>query len=115
MQKECWFVCFLFLLFLFYSFFILNSYFFPSKFLHTNKVIHRDLKTDNVLLVSLSEKSPIRGKISDFGTSRMVGTSDQQKMTAAVGTPNFIAPEVIGECSKAFYSLPSDVYSFAVV
>jgi len=31
-------------------------------------VIHRDLKTENVLLVSLSEKSPIRGKISDFGT-----------------------------------------------
>jgi len=47
-----------------------HPFFFPSetKFLHTNKFLHRDLKTDNVLLVSLSEHSEIRGKISDFGT-----------------------------------------------
>eukprot|EP01107_Rhizomastix_libera_P015819 TRINITY_DN618_c0_g1_i2.p1 TRINITY_DN618_c0_g1~~TRINITY_DN618_c0_g1_i2.p1 ORF type:complete len:1313 (-),score=340.47 TRINITY_DN618_c0_g1_i2:2175-5564(-) len=85
------------------------------QFLHTNKIIHRDLKTENVLLVSLSENSQIRGKISDFGTSRVVGSSEKQKMTAAVGTPNFIAPEVLGEGSQTVYSLSSDVYSFAML
>ena len=64
------------------------------QYLHMNRVIHRDLKTENVLLVSLSEKSTIRGKISDFGTSRVVGSGERQQMTAAVGTPSFIAPEV---------------------
>eukprot|EP01107_Rhizomastix_libera_P004069 TRINITY_DN1705_c2_g1_i2.p1 TRINITY_DN1705_c2_g1~~TRINITY_DN1705_c2_g1_i2.p1 ORF type:complete len:1208 (-),score=319.24 TRINITY_DN1705_c2_g1_i2:43-3381(-) len=83
------------------------------QFLHINKIIHRDLKTDNVLLISLSEKAQIRGKISDFGTSRMVG--EKQQMTAAVGTPSFIAPEVIGESSKATYSLSGDVFSFAML
>eukprot|EP01107_Rhizomastix_libera_P008390 TRINITY_DN2357_c0_g1_i1.p1 TRINITY_DN2357_c0_g1~~TRINITY_DN2357_c0_g1_i1.p1 ORF type:complete len:414 (+),score=126.53 TRINITY_DN2357_c0_g1_i1:2-1243(+) len=86
------------------------------QFLHTNNFIHRDLKTDNVLMVSLSEKSPIRGKISDFGTSRVVGSKESQQMTAAVGTPSFVAPEVVGESSSSSeYSLPSDVYSFAMV
>jgi len=37
-------------------------------------------------------------------------------MTAAIGTPTFIAPEVIGDKSNlASYSLSSDVYSFAMV
>eukprot|EP01107_Rhizomastix_libera_P011946 TRINITY_DN2968_c0_g1_i1.p1 TRINITY_DN2968_c0_g1~~TRINITY_DN2968_c0_g1_i1.p1 ORF type:complete len:1208 (-),score=299.05 TRINITY_DN2968_c0_g1_i1:27-3650(-) len=85
------------------------------QYLHMNRVIHRDLKTENVLLVSLSEKSTIRGKISDFGTSRVVGSGERQQMTAAVGTPSFIAPEVLSDEKTSVYSLPSDVYSFAIL
>ena len=34
-------------------------------------------------------------KISDFGTSRMVSDEAKQEMTAAIGTPSFMAPEVL--------------------
>ena len=82
------------------------------QFLHSNKVIHRDIKPENVLLVSTSSKSPVRGKLSDFGTSRMVSDVEQQKLTKGVGTPLFMAPELLENKS---YSLPSDVYSLALV
>jgi len=47
---------------------ILTNFFYSQQFLHENHFIHRDLKTDNVLMVSFSEKAITRGKISDFGT-----------------------------------------------
>ena len=50
-----------------------------------------------------------------FMYSRVVGSGEKQKMTAAVGTPNFIAPEVLGEGSETVYSLSSDVFSYAIV
>lgn len=43
----------------------------------------------------------------------MVTDEMKQEMTAAIGTPAFIAPEVIDKGSD--YSLPCDVYSFAMV
>ena len=45
-------------------------------------------------MVSFSPNSPIRAKISDFGTSRMVIDEQKQAMTVAVGTPSYMAPEV---------------------
>jgi len=47
--------------------------------------------------------------------SRVVGSKEKQEMTSSVGTPSFIAPEVLGEGKLSSYSLPSDVYSFGVV
>eukprot|EP01107_Rhizomastix_libera_P006614 TRINITY_DN2076_c0_g1_i1.p1 TRINITY_DN2076_c0_g1~~TRINITY_DN2076_c0_g1_i1.p1 ORF type:complete len:170 (+),score=31.32 TRINITY_DN2076_c0_g1_i1:384-893(+) len=82
------------------------------QFLHNNKFIHRDLKTDNLLLISLSVSTPIRAKVSDFGTSRMISDESKQSMTIAIGTPSFMSPESIDRGSE--YSLPSDVFSFAM-
>eukprot|EP01107_Rhizomastix_libera_P010872 TRINITY_DN281_c4_g1_i1.p1 TRINITY_DN281_c4_g1~~TRINITY_DN281_c4_g1_i1.p1 ORF type:complete len:1240 (+),score=268.39 TRINITY_DN281_c4_g1_i1:23-3721(+) len=81
-------------------------------FLHQNKIIHRDLKPDNLLLVSLSSSATIRAKISDFGTGRMVSDEYKQKMTKGVGTPIYMAPELL---RNEMYSMPSDVYAFALV
>eukprot|EP01107_Rhizomastix_libera_P012723 TRINITY_DN327_c0_g1_i2.p1 TRINITY_DN327_c0_g1~~TRINITY_DN327_c0_g1_i2.p1 ORF type:complete len:1088 (-),score=310.84 TRINITY_DN327_c0_g1_i2:63-3032(-) len=83
------------------------------KFLHHNKIVHRDLKPENVLMVSFSSTSFVRAKISDFGTSRMVIDESKQAMTSAVGTPAFMAPETLDKGSE--YSLPCDVYSFAIL
>eukprot|EP01107_Rhizomastix_libera_P017538 TRINITY_DN847_c1_g1_i1.p1 TRINITY_DN847_c1_g1~~TRINITY_DN847_c1_g1_i1.p1 ORF type:complete len:1221 (+),score=313.37 TRINITY_DN847_c1_g1_i1:47-3709(+) len=80
-------------------------------FLHSNKVIHRDLKPENVLLVSKSPTTPVRGKISDFGTSRTIFDTEHQKLTKGVGTPLFMAPELL---ENKNYSLPSDIYSLSL-
>ncbi|XP_030753356.1 mitogen-activated protein kinase kinase kinase 13 isoform X2 [Sitophilus oryzae] len=74
-------------------------------YLHMHKIIHRDLKSPNVLI---GEDEII--KISDFGTSR-TWNEVSQKMTFA-GTVAWMAPEAIQElaCSEKV-----DIWSFGVV
>ena len=82
------------------------------RYLHANRILHRDLKSDNILLVSLSTDAQVRAKISDFGTSRIIANEMKQQMTQNIGTPIFVAPEVL---KNQQYSTPCDVYSFAVL
>ncbi|EQC37102.1 TKL protein kinase [Saprolegnia diclina VS20] len=71
----------------------------------TPKLIHRDLKSKNVLLTS-----NMVAKLSDFGLSR--NRSYEETLTAGVGTVRWTAPEVmLGD----IYSEMADVYSFGVV
>ncbi|CEG37631.1 tkl protein kinase [Plasmopara halstedii] len=76
-------------------------------YLHTlnPKLIHRDLKSRNVLIDAQSG-----AKLSDFGISR--NRSFDETMTAGVGTARWIAPEVI---LGGHYTEFADVYSFGVV
>ncbi|BFU20333.1 tyrosine kinase, putative [Entamoeba histolytica HM-1:IMSS-B] len=83
------------------------------RFLHANSIIHRDLKPDNLLLFSFSPKVQFAAKISDFGTSKNILSIKQSaSMTKAVGTPAYMAPEMI---NGSDYGTPVDVFSFAVV
>lgn len=77
-------------------------------YLHSQrpKVIHRDLKSKNVLLNLYLE-----AKLSDFGISRMRYDIDTH-MTAGVGTSFWIAPEIL--CGRD-YDERADIYSFGVV
>jgi len=68
------------------------------------KVLHRDLKSRNILLTSTMD-----AKLSDFGVARKYSFSS---MTAAVGTSLWMAPEVmLGER----YDASADIFSFGVV
>ncbi|KAK9785422.1 hypothetical protein WJX73_002199 [Symbiochloris irregularis] len=58
-------------------------------YLHANRIVHGDCKPDNLLLGADGHV-----KISDFGSSRMLGGGDASMMLRAVGTPAFLAPEV---------------------
>eukprot|EP01105_Mastigella_eilhardi_P025393 TRINITY_DN68_c1_g1_i9.p1 TRINITY_DN68_c1_g1~~TRINITY_DN68_c1_g1_i9.p1 ORF type:complete len:1111 (+),score=210.72 TRINITY_DN68_c1_g1_i9:82-3414(+) len=83
------------------------------NFLHTSGVLHRDLKSDNLLMVSLDEESSVNCKISDFGTTREVQkAADSSNMTKALGTPIYMSPEVL---EQGAYSASTDVYSFAII
>ncbi|KAJ0408786.1 hypothetical protein ATCC90586_005537 [Pythium insidiosum] len=76
-------------------------------YLHTQQpvVVHRDIKSKNVLLNRRGE-----AKISDFGVSRK--TSNSETMTSGVGTLLWTAPEII---RGDRYSEMADMYSFGVV
>jgi len=69
------------------------------------KLIHRDLKSRNVLI-----DAQAGAKLSDFGISR--NRSYTETMTAGVGTARWIAPEVI---LGGHYTEFADIYSFGVV
>lgn len=74
-------------------------------YLHSNPtpVLHRDLKSLNVLLDK--NNTP---KIADYGWTRLMA----EKMTGKVGTFQWMAPEVI-KCET--YTEKADVYSFGIV
>jgi hypothetical protein len=77
------------------------------EYLHARSIVHRDLKTLNVLLTDDGF-----ARICDFGFSRHVRTSDA-KMTGNVGTPHWMAPEVLA--GSGVYDEKVDVYAFAIV
>ena len=76
------------------------------RFLHHSNIIHRDLKSSNILL-----DFNMRGKVCDFGLSG-IKSSAQSHMTGVMGTPAWSAPEAIrGEQVRS----SCDVYSFGVI
>lgn len=75
------------------------------SYLHQKGIIHRDLKSGNLLL----DKNDVV-KVADFGLARFQdGGGD---MTAETGTYRWMAPEVINHQP---YDSKADVYSFALV
>eukprot|EP01022_Parablepharisma_sp_SALTPOND_P021128 TRINITY_DN405_c0_g1_i1.p1 TRINITY_DN405_c0_g1~~TRINITY_DN405_c0_g1_i1.p1 ORF type:complete len:381 (-),score=53.11 TRINITY_DN405_c0_g1_i1:1145-2287(-) len=74
---------------------------------HGKKVVHRDLKPENLLLDSPDKNANL--KVIDFGTSQVFAPG--RKMSAKIGTPLYIAPEVL---SKS-YTEKCDVWSCGVI
>ncbi|RHY27456.1 hypothetical protein DYB32_006760 [Aphanomyces invadans] len=74
------------------------------SYLHSVDIIHRDLKSRNVLLTE-----QLNAKLSDFGISKEI-TNDT--MTQGVGTYRWTAPELI---AGERYTVAADIYSFGVL
>lgn len=76
------------------------------QFLHANGIVHRDLKTMNILLDDQDV-----AKIADFGLAGIIH-DDVKDLIGGVGTPHYAAPEVLG---KKRYGMKVDIYSYGVV
>jgi len=77
------------------------------EYLHSKGILHRDLKSDNILV----EMSGVC-KISDFGISKR--TDDNDAHTAMQGTVFLMAPEVINTQKKG-YNFKIDIWSIGCV
>jgi serine/threonine protein kinase len=80
---------------------------------HSQGMIHRDIKPDNMLLRAVSG-APGRYalKITDFGLARMAEGSMMTATGTAMGTPAYMSPE---QCQGAHVDLRSDIYALGVV
>ncbi|XP_041492978.1 nik-related protein kinase-like [Microtus oregoni] len=78
--------------------------------LHAHRVIHRDIKGQNVLLTHNAEV-----KLVDFGVSAQVSRTNGRR-NSFIGTPYWMAPEVIhcDEDPRCSYDYRSDVWSVGI-
>ncbi|OHT02411.1 TKL family protein kinase [Tritrichomonas foetus] len=74
-------------------------------FLHANGIVHRDLKTMNILLDDGNV-----AKIADFGLAGML--KNNKELVGGVGTPHYSAPEVL---ERKRYGPKVDIYSYGMI
>lgn len=80
------------------------------SYMHKHDIAHRDIKPENILFETKDEDSPI--KIIDFGLARKhFGSLGEPPMTTIVGTPYYIAPEVL----RKSYDKSCDLWSVGVI
>ena len=76
------------------------------QYLHYNKVVHRDIKLENILL---DENNSV--KLIDFGFA--VSLSDDTYLTQSCGTPPYMSPELLPPYPQ--YREEADIWSCGVV
>jgi p21-activated kinase 1 len=76
------------------------------KYMHDHNKIHRDIKTDNVLI-----RSDGVVKLADFGYTAQLSESGESRKSI-VGTPYWMAPELI---KAKPYSFPVDIWSLGIM
>ncbi len=95
------------------------------RYLHNEKIVHRDLKTSNILVEPITGCSEgyLNVKLADFGTAKPYNMTETfSKQTRGQGTPLYAAPEILVEKPMVDEELKSpkfppkaDVWSFAMV
>ena len=76
------------------------------EYVHGRKIIHRDIKAQNVFLTGGKTI-----KVGDFGISKVLETTNMQALTV-VGTPYYMPPEA---CQSMPYTSKSDVWSLGII
>lgn len=76
-------------------------------YLHSHNIIHRDVKTDNVML-----GLDLTPKLIDLGFARVVEEEDSGKTMTCLGTDEYMAPEITFALP---YHFPADAFSLGIV
>ncbi|KAL8270930.1 hypothetical protein Esti_005142 [Eimeria stiedai] len=76
------------------------------KYTHSNRIIHRDIKSQNIFI----EKDQ-RLRLADFGISKAL-ESTQALAKTFIGTPHYLSPEL---CEGSPYGPPSDMWAVGCV
>ena len=80
------------------------------KIMHKNKIVHRDLKLENVLIkYTNKEKTKFISKLCDFGFSKQI---EEVSVNTLLGTAYTVAPEVV---FKGKYDSKADLWSIGVM
>ncbi|XP_040004454.1 serine/threonine-protein kinase Nek5-like isoform X2 [Xiphias gladius] len=77
------------------------------KHIHDRKVLHRDIKAQNIFLTNRGMKA----KLGDFGIARMLNNTVELARTC-VGTPYYLSPEI---CESRPYNNKTDIWSLGCV
>ena len=77
--------------------------------MHSQGVVHRDIKPDNLLL---TEDDVL--KIVDFGVSQMFGKSDDMRTAKSAGSPAFLPPELCVAKHGDVSGKAADIWSMGV-
>ena len=88
---------------------IMKKIFSVIKYIHEKGVVHRDLKLENFLFSDKSEAAEI--KLIDFGLSRTFDYSNTLRLDSVVGTPFYVAPEIL----TGNYDYRCDYWSLGVI
>ena len=86
---------------------IMKQIFSSVCYLHQMNIVHRDLKPENMMITSKKEQVEI--KLIDFGTANYVKKG--KKLRTRIGSPYYIAPEVLKGC----YGKECDLWSCGVI
>ena len=78
------------------------------KFLHGQKIVHRDLSSNNVLLTECCV-----AKIADLGVAKIINSEKVTRHTQAPGTIDFMPPEALS--NESHYDLSVDVFSLGCI
>ena len=76
------------------------------EYTHARKIIHRDIKLQNIFLTGNNTV-----KVGDFGISRVLGSTVQQASTV-IGTPYYMSPEA---CQSQPYTSKSDMWALGCI
>lgn len=89
--------------------FVIKQLLSATTYCHSKGVVHRDLKPENILIDSVLKNGQIAVKIIDFGTALFL--SPHGTISETLGTPYYIAPEVI----TGDYNSKCDIWSIGVI
>ncbi|CAD8195628.1 unnamed protein product [Paramecium octaurelia] len=82
------------------------------KYLHSNNILHLDVKPENILIKYQIDERKIY-KISDFGICDLINKLTQRNEVIRTGSPNYTAPQIFE--SSVIQSQKCDIFSFGIL